>query len=128
MSTDFNILKAEYLSMRKEIEMVVASLPQLERNCVLVVAVAFTWAATQELLEDLARIAWLLPSTVPIYGAVRTWAIAKHLRVLASYVKTIEKAAIPDGLDIVGRQHFLDAQSNYSVVTTTQHVWSVLIV
>ena len=127
MPSDFDFLKEEYLTLRKEIEAVILELRQLERNCVIAVALAFTWVATQTLKPEIAQVAWLVPSLIPIYGAIRARAIGKHLKVMGQYVKSIENVAIPAGLGIVGWEHYLEANSRGAQSGATKQLWVALI-
>jgi hypothetical protein len=127
MSADFNFLKEEYLSLRKEVENVILELRQLERNCVIAVAVAFTWVATQKLGHEIAQVAWLIPPIIPLYGAIRSNAIGKHLVVMSNYIKTIEKASIPDGDGIMGWEHYLEANSPGALNAASKQLWMALL-
>lgn len=127
MSDDFNFLKEEYLTLRKEIEAAILELGQLERNCVIAVAVAFTWVATQTLKHEIAQVAWLAPLLIPLYGAIRSRAIRKHLVVMANYIKTIEEVAIPDDVGVVGWEHYLEANNPGALSAASKQLWVALL-
>ena len=107
MPNEFDFVKEEYLSLRKEIENCIAEMSSLERNCVIAAAVAFAWVATQSMNSAVALIAWLLPSVIPGLGVLRALAIRSRLSTLSEYIKTIEKAQLPYDTPVIGWEHYL---------------------
>jgi len=75
---DFDFLKEEYLTLRKEVELAMAELNVLETYCVYGTAAAFVWLSSNP-LDGALLFAWFIPLLLVAFGAARSWAIAKHL-------------------------------------------------
>ncbi len=102
----FDFLKEEYLTLRKEVEVSMAELGTLETHCVFAVGAGYFWLATKP-LDGTFLIAWLIPPLVVVFGALRSWSIAKHLGWLGEYLSRIEARARVDETSCIGWEHFL---------------------
>ena len=83
--------KEEYLTLRKEVEAGVAELAPIEKGCVAGVAFVFAFVSKDSAsYPTFASFAWLMPIFIPLYGALKSWVIGKHLRVVGQYLRNIE--------------------------------------
>lgn len=126
MLATFDFVKEEYLTLRKEVESTVLELRQFERNCIIALALSFTWIATRQMVIEIALIAWFVPSLIPIYGALRSRAIEMHLDNLGAYLKTIEKAYIPANT-VVGWEHHLSQNKSIPLRDASRRLWYILL-
>lgn len=124
--------KEEYLSLRKEIENCLAELSNLERNCVIGVAIAYSWVVTTESLQGSSALAaWLVPATIPVYGAARSLAIGQQLGLLGRYLRTVEEKIFPisvltnPGCECHhdGWEHFFDKHGQSLTTRTRRLFW-----
>lgn len=124
----FCFVKEEYLALRKEIDATIVQGRDLERNCVVALAIAFAWVATQTLTSDLAKVAWLVPTIIPIYGNLRDRAINQHLMTLGSYILTVESAILKIDEGVEGWEHYLARNDPKGLNRTSRQLWWVLVV
>ena len=94
--TDTWFAKDEYATLRKEVESCMTELGTLEKACVGGVAAIFAWVAKEPRGPNhLLAMAWLIPSVIAVYGALKARAIESHLTVLGGYLRKIEISQIP---------------------------------
>jgi hypothetical protein len=104
--------KEEYATLRKEVENCMTELATLEKACVGGVAAISAWVAKDSgTYHGFAKLAWLVPSIIPIYGALKAKAIASHLNVLGDYLRKIEEANLTSESKVEGWQKYFEAHS-----------------
>lgn len=127
----FDLRKEEYLALRKEIENNLAELSALERNCVIAASTAYAWVATNtSLQQEIVQTAWLVPALIPVYGAVRSKAIAKHLDLIGEYLRTVEARLLPktDPTETQdGWEHFFLGKTTSSTTKRRKEFWISLV-
>jgi len=110
MAEPFDPRKEEYLALRKEVEIAMTELGHLEERLVYAVAIAFVWLGTHsiETTPAVAKGIWLLPTFLPIFGALRSLTIWFHLKNISRYIQQVEAICFPDGPPADGWETFLE--------------------
>lgn len=107
--TDFDLRKEEYRTLRKEIESQMTELGHLERNCVFAAAAVYAWLVNDGEFTSVEKAGWFIPILFPLFGALRSWSVGRHLSELGRYVQQIESAYLTDPQLPKGWEHFLAA-------------------
>lgn len=110
--------KDQYSTLRKEVENCMSELATLEKACIGGVAAIFAWVAKDSgSYVGFEKFAWLVPSIIPMYGALKAQAIAAHLDVLGKFLGKIEVAQLPQNPKVEGWQEYFERDSSYGVRT-----------
>ncbi len=105
--TNFEFMKEEYLTLRREIEASVSELATLERQCVLATAAIYTWLVTAGLKGGaVTQLAWSIPVIISVFGALRSFSTGQHLRRLSCYIQEIENEVAQSNKHAKGWEHF----------------------
>jgi hypothetical protein len=116
--------KEEYTTLRKEVESCMSELGTLEKACVGGVAAIFAWVAKDSGSYDgFAKLAWLVPSVIPLYGSLKAKAIATHLDILGGYLRKIELAQLPDDSKVEGWQKYFEGTSPGERTRAAKNAW-----
>jgi hypothetical protein len=116
--------KAEYATLRKEVESCMSELGTLEKTVVGGVAAIFAWAAKDGSMSgQLAAVAWMVPSVIALYGGLKAKAIASHLEVLGSYLREIEKTQIQQNSKVQGWQKYFKENGSGKRTQITKEAW-----
>jgi uncharacterized membrane protein len=127
MSDTFLHTREEYLALRKEIDAALADLAALEKNCVVAIALIYSWLASQmNMVGFEAQIGWLVPLFVAIFGALRSYSIGHHLGVMGSYIKGIEEIYKPGGEKAIGWEHFFENNGKHTQGRVRNLFWIAL--
>jgi hypothetical protein len=128
MTNEFSHQKEEFLSLRKEVENALADLSSLERNCVLAMSAVYAWLISQASLGGLdKRIGWGIPVLLSVFSALRGYSLNRHLGVIGSYIRNIEKLNKPGGADAIGWETFFQETGRGIQTKIRIWFWGVLI-
>ena len=122
------LLREEYLTLRKEAENAIAEFVSLERYSVIAIAAIYTWIWTYGLSGSLSTIALAVPILVSIFGALRCRGILEHLRMLGAYIYKIECEVYKADGGVQGWEHFLAEKQRFALKNNSFFIfWSSLI-
>jgi hypothetical protein len=105
---EFDLMKEEYTTLRKEVETAMSELNSVETQCIYAVTAVIVWLLTSPLkLNGAFLFAWFIPPVLVLFGAARCWSISKHLGWLGEYLSRIEEVGRRVDSLCVGWEHFL---------------------
>jgi hypothetical protein len=122
--------REEYISLRKEIETLLADLSGVERNCLLAVAAVYVWLTSSEttLSQFDKLVAWGVPFLLVLFSALRSYSINQHLGVIGEYVRGIEKLNKPGGETAIGWETFFQEHGRGIQTRIRMWFWGALLV
>lgn len=126
---DFNIVKEEYLTLRREIETHLAETGAIERNCIFGIAAVYSWLAAKT--EEISSIFLFIPVLIVFFGALRSVALGIHLKNLGAYILTIEDSMGDSTKGYKGWENFLITRKStfkYVNPAITGMYWGVLLI
>ena len=116
--------KDEYATLRKEVENCMTELGTLEKTVVGGVAAIFAWVAKDGGgHNEIAALAWLVPTVIALYGGLKAKAIASHLEVLGGYLREIEVAQLPNDSKVIGWQAYFAKNSPGKRTRLAKEAW-----
>jgi hypothetical protein len=133
MSEDFSHRKEEYLTLRKEVEGMLAELSSLEKNAVLGIAAVYSWVTTQAIehhtVADFYRIvAFGTPVFIAFFCALRAYAINQHFGTTSDYMMKLEESTKRTDADFIGWEHFFRDHDNRGTQTRMRIAYWVCLV
>ena len=105
---DFDLMKEEYTTLRKEVETAMSELNSVETQCIYAVAAVVVWLLTSPLkLNGTYLFVWSIPPILVLFGAARCGSINKHLGFVGEYLSRIEDNGRKADSSCIGWEHFL---------------------
>jgi hypothetical protein len=106
------ILKEEYIALRREIENASSDLSSLERNTVIAAAAIYTWLLSADNRNIIPRETWYIPSVLSMFAFTRCISLKEQLHRLGDYVRLIEREFYLDRNNYArGWEGFFEARS-----------------
>ena len=116
--------KDEYATLRKEVENCMTELGTLEKTVVGGVAAIFAWVAKDGGDHNqIAALAWLVPSVIALYGGLKAKATEAHLKVLGDYLRKIEVAQLSTDSKVEGWQEYFEKNSPGKRTQLAKEAW-----
>jgi hypothetical protein len=111
MDVNFCHQKEEYLSLRKEIEGMLAELSSLERNAILACAAVYSFITTYAIDKNgltpfYRAVAFGTPVFISVFSALRAWSLNQHFGTLSTYMTKVEEVTALREEGFIGWEHF----------------------
>jgi hypothetical protein len=101
----------EYKMLREEVLVCIRETYRTEFSAALAVGIIYTWLLLHK--HDITlRVTWFVPPFILLVSGIRCLTLTLQLRIIASYLRRIEKATFSDNADLPGWECYMSARHN----------------